>query len=135
MLISCMNFQFISDILLFATKQLCWFKLTVYGTLLAYLAVFTLLDVLATAFGLTVGCIELNPFVNALGVVAWAIFRVGLLAYMLAVFTFGYRFCAAHLSEAVLAARVLKATLFALDIYVGAVVFSGFIAVCARLTL
>lgn len=109
--------------------------MTFYRTLLAYFIVFTLLDVLATAAGLTVGCVELNPFVTGLGVGVWAVFRVVLLAYLLAVFIIGYRFCVSRFSHQIWLTRVFEAVLFALDLYIGAVVFSGFFAIYATLTL
>jgi hypothetical protein len=104
----------------------------VYRTLLAYLAVFTLLDALVTAVGLSVGCVELNPVVTSLGVPLWAFLRILLMAYMLTVFFAGYRFCFKRFHRA---ARALTTTLFALDLYIGAVVFSGFFAIYARLAV
>lgn len=104
----------------------------VYLALLAYLAVFTLLDALATAVGLSVGCVELNPAVTALGVPLWAALRMLLLGYMLTVFFAGYRFCFNRFHRGV---QALTTTLFALDLYIGTVVFSGFFAICARLAI
>ncbi|MGQ9552330.1 MAG: DUF5658 family protein [Candidatus Bathycorpusculaceae bacterium] len=118
--------------LIWETRRVCWFAYMVYRALLAYLAAFTLLDALVTAVGLSVGCVELNPVVTALGVPVWAVLRILLLGYMLTVFFAGYRFCFNRFHRGVWA---LGTTLFALDLYIGTVVFSGFFAIYARLAL
>jgi hypothetical protein len=97
----------------------------IYQTLLGALAFFTLLDVLTTAVGLQVGCVELNPVVTLWGVGFWAIFRILLLGGMLAVFIAIYRLCLKHFQKGL---RMLEALLFMLDSYIGAVVFSGLLA-------
>jgi hypothetical protein len=97
----------------------------IYQTLLGALAFFTLLDVLTTAVGLQVGCVELNPVVIIWGVGFWAIFRILLLGGMLAVFIAIYRLCLKHFQKGL---RMLEALLFMLDSYIGAVVFSGLLA-------
>ena len=97
----------------------------IYQTLLGALAFFTLLDVLTTAVGLQAGCVELNPVVIIWGVGFWAIFRILLLGGMLAVFIAIYRLCLKHFQKGL---RMLEALLFMLDSYIGAVVFSGLLA-------
>lgn len=97
-----------------------------YLTLLVALAVFTLLDVLTTAVGLKVGCVELNPVVALWGVEFWAVFRVLLLGGMLTVFFAVYRLCLNHFQRGL---RIFEALLFMLNFYIGAVVFSGFLAI------
>lgn len=103
----------------------------VYLTLLFALAVFTLLDVLATSVGLEVGCVELNPVVMIWGIEFWAMFRVLLLGGMLTVFFAIYRLCLNHFKKGL---RILETLLFMLDVYIGAVVFSGFLAIYFKLT-
>ena len=102
----------------------------VYLTLLVALAVFTVLDVLTTAVGLKVGCVELNPVVTLWGVEFWALFRVLLLGGMLTVFFAIYRLCLNHFQRGL---RILEALLFMLNFYIGAVVFSGFLAIYFKL--
>jgi hypothetical protein len=102
----------------------------IYPTLLGALAFFTLLDVLTTAVGLQVGCVELNPVVTLWGVGFWAIFRILLLGGMLAVFIAIYKLCLKHFQNGL---RMLKALLFMLDCYIGAVVFSGLLAIYFKL--
>jgi len=102
----------------------------VYLTLLVALAVFTLLDALTTVVGLGVGLIELNPVVTMWGVQFWVIFRILLLGCMLSVFFVGYRLCLKHFQKGL---WMLGTTLFMLDSYIGAVVFSGFLAIYLKL--
>jgi len=102
----------------------------VYLTLLVSLAVFTLLDALITVLGIGIGCVELNPVVTLWGVQFWVMFRVVLLGCMLTVFFVGYRFCLKHFPKGL---WILGATLFMLDVYIGAVVFSGFLAIYLNL--
>lgn len=102
----------------------------VYLTLLIALAVFTLLDVLTTVVGLEAGLVELNPVVTMWGIQFWAMFRILLLGCMLTVFFASYRICLKHFQKGLL---MLKTTLFILDSYIGAVVFSGFLAIYLKL--
>jgi len=102
----------------------------VYLPLLGALAVFTLLDVLTTAVGLQVGCVELNPVVMLWGVGFWAIFRILLLGGMLTVFIAIRRLCLKHFQKGL---RIFEAVLFMLDSYIGAVVFSSFLAIYFKL--
>ena len=102
----------------------------IYQTLLGALAFFTLLDVLTTAVGLQVGCVELNPVVTLWGVGFWAIFRILLLGGMLAVFIAIYRLCLKHFQKGL---RMLEALLFMLDSCIGAIVFSGLLAIYFKL--
>jgi len=102
----------------------------VYLTLLVALAVFTLLDALITVVGMGVGCVELNPVVTMWGVQFWVIFRILLLGCMLTVFFAGYRLCLKHFPKGL---WMLRAALFMLDLYIGTVVFSGFLAIYLKL--
>jgi len=101
-----------------------------YLTLLLALAVFTLLDALNTIVGLRVGLIELNPVVTILGLQFWVPFRMLLLGCMETVFFSGYRFFQKHFPRGL---WILTTTVFMLDIYIGAVVVSGFLAICLKL--
>jgi len=103
-----------------------------YMVLLAALAGFTLLDALITVVGIGFGCVELNPVVTMWGVEFWAIFRILLLACMLTTFFAGYRLCFKHFQKGI---GMLKATLFVLDFYIGAVVFFGFLAIFTKLLI
>lgn len=102
----------------------------VYLTLLFALAVFTLLDALITVVGIGVGCVELNPVIMMWGVQPWVVFRMVLLGCMLIVFFVGYRLSLIHFPKGL---GMLKITLFMLDLYIGTVVFSGFLAICSKL--
>lgn len=102
----------------------------VYLLLLGALAVFTLLDVLTTAVGLQVGCVELNPVVTLWGVGFWATFRIILLGGMLTVFIVIRRLCLKHFQKGL---RIFEAVLFMVDSYIGAVVFSSFLAIYFKL--
>ena len=104
----------------------------IYKILMALLAIFTLLDAIVTKMGLSLGCVELNPFVNNLGLDSWSIFRLLLLFYLLAVYFAGYRIFQ-HRSVKILS--MLKNSLYAINIYIGAIVFSGIFHVLSRLPL
>ena len=93
-----------------------------YKILIAFLTVFTLLDAAVTKIGLGLGCVELNSFVNNLGVDMWTVFRLILLVYLITVFFVGYQICKYRSSRGLL---MLKNSLWAIDIYIGGVVFSG----------
>jgi hypothetical protein len=103
-----------------------------YKVLMILLTIFTLADTVVTRIGLSVGCVELNQFVTSVGLVFWFVFRIGLLGYMLATFGVGYRLVQSRFSRGV---PILKASLFVLDIYMGAVVFSGIFSILARLAI
>jgi len=102
----------------------------VYLTLLVALAVFTLLDALTTVAGLAVGLVELNPVVTMWGIQFWVMFRILLLGCMVTVFFVGYRFCLKHFPKGL---WILGTTLFILNAFIGAVVFSGFLAISLKL--
>jgi hypothetical protein len=104
----------------------------VYLTLLVTFAVFTLLDAVTTVVGLRVGCVELNPMVKMWGIPFWVMFRILLLGCMLTTFFVGNRFFLKHFPKG---SWMLRTTLFILDVYIGAVVFSGLLAICLKLTL
>jgi len=101
-----------------------------YLVLLAALAVFTLLDALTTVVGLGVGLIELNPFVLMLGIPFWVLFRILLLGSMLTVFFFGHKLLITRFDKG---AIVMRITLLFLDVYVGTVVFWGFLVISLKL--
>jgi len=94
--------------------------------------VFTLLDTLFTRIGLGVGCVELNHFVTTVGLGFWTLFRIGLLGYLLTVFLAGYRLFQSHFSRGV---PVLKTGLVILNVYMGAIVFSGIFAILSKLLI
>jgi Flp pilus assembly protein TadB len=97
-------------------------KLT-YQAMLMLLSTFTLLDTLSTPAGLSVGLAELNPLVTALGINLWVIFRLVLLAYLLAVFLVGYRYFQKQQRKTAL--LMLKASLVLLNIFIGAIVVNN----------
>jgi len=103
-----------------------------YKITMALLAIFTLLDSVVTKIGLSLGCIKLNSFVNNLGLDSWIIFRMLLLLYVLGVYFTGYRICQYHSSKGLL---MLQNSLYAIDIYVGAIVFSGIFHIISRLPI
>ena len=107
-------------------------RMKMYKILIALLAVFTLLDVAITKIGLTVGCVELNPFINNLGLGMWTIFRLLLLIYLITMYLTGYRVCEYHSSKGLF---LLKNSLWAIDIYIGAIVFSGIFHILAILLI
>ena len=94
----------------------------IYKIPITLLALLTILDALVTKIGLSLGCVELNSFVINLGVNNWSIFRLLLLIYMLAVYFIGYRIFRYRSAKSLL---MLKSSLYAIDIYIGAIVFSG----------
>ncbi len=93
-----------------------------YKGLLVLFATFTLLDIVVTRVGLTLGLVELNQFVVNSGLLVWTVFRVLLIAYLTGLFFVGYRLCVHRFPKGLL---LLKMGLFALNVYMGAVVFSG----------
>jgi hypothetical protein len=90
---------------------------------MALLASFTILDVVITKVGLGFGFIELNAFVTALGVESWVIFRFLLLIYLLVIYFTGYCVLKSRSSRSF---SLLKNSLYAVNVYMGAIVFSGF---------
>jgi len=102
----------------------------VYRALMAALAVFTLLDALITVAGITFGCVELNPVVTMWGVEFWVVFRILLLGCMLTAFFAGHQLCLKHFQKGL---GMLRATLLMLDLYIGTVVFFGFLAILLKL--
>ena len=103
-----------------------------YKILMGLLAIFTLLDAVVTKIGLSLGCVELNPFVNNLGLGNWSIFRLLLLFYLLGVYFAGYRIFK-YRSAKVLS--WLKNSLYAIDVYIGAIVFSGIFHTLSKLPI
>lgn len=93
------------------------------------LIVFTLLDALVTGIGLGLGCVELNHFVLSVGLGFWMLFRIGLLVYLLVVFSAGYRFFQSHFSRGL---PLLRTGLVILNLYMGATVFSGVLAILSK---
>jgi hypothetical protein len=101
-----------------------------FKTLMTLLAVFTLLDTLVTRIGLGLGCVELNQFVVTAGLGFWTLFRIGLLVYLLVVFSAGYRFFQNHFSKGL---PLLSSGLFVLNLYIGTIVFSGVLTILSKL--
>jgi hypothetical protein len=79
-----------------------------------------------TALGLRVGCVELNLIVMRWGIEPWAVFRVGLMVFMFAIFFVAYGFFLKYYKRFSL---FLKVTVILLDLFMGIVVSSGFLAV------
>jgi hypothetical protein len=104
----------------------------VFKTLMILLAVFTMLDTFVTRIGLGLGCVELNLFVLSVGLGFWTLFRIGLLVYLLVVFFAGYRFFKSHFSRGL---PLLRTGLFVLNLYMGAIVFSGILAILSKLLI
>jgi hypothetical protein len=96
--------------------------MSTYKILMIFLVIFTVLDAIVTKIGISLGCIELNPFVNSLGLDLWTIFRGLLLIYLLTTFFMGRRICQKKSTKGLF---ILKNGLWAIDIYIGAIVFSG----------
>jgi hypothetical protein len=94
--------------------------------LLVAFAMFTLMDAVNTTLGLSIGLAELNPIVAVLGLPAWILFRIALLTIMITAFFTGYKLCVEHFRKGT---RVLETILLMLNIYIGVVVFMGFIAI------
>ena len=101
-----------------------------YLALLSALAGFTLLDALITVVGMRIGCVELNPVVTMWGVERWAAFRILLLGCMLTTFFVGYRLCSKHFQKGL---GMLKAALLVVNLYIGTVVFFGFLAIILKM--
>ena len=97
--------------------------MSLYKVLMALLASFTILDVVITEVGLGFGFVELNAFATALGVERWVIFRFLLLIYLLVIYFIGYRVLKSRSS---ISFSLLKNSLYAVNVYIGAIVFSGF---------
>jgi hypothetical protein len=96
------------------------------------LTVFTLLDTLVTRIGLGVGCVELNDFVLSFGLGFWVLFRIVLLVYLLVVFFAGYRFFQSHFSRGL---PLLRTGLIVLNLYMGAIVFSGVLSILSKVLI
>ena len=103
---------------------------TIYKTLMVLLGIFTLLDIVITRLGLSLGCAELNAVVNNLGLNIWAILRLFLLAYLFSVYYLGYKI---FRSRSVKGFWILKNSLYIMDIFIGAIVFSGIFHVIPKL--
>jgi len=100
--------------------------------LMVVLGIFTFLDIIITRIGLNLGCVELNVFVNNLGLDIWSIFRLLLLFYLLAVYSIGYKIFQFRSAKGL---GILKNSLYAIDIFIGAIVFSGIFHIITRLTV
>jgi hypothetical protein len=103
-----------------------------FKALMILFAAFTVLDMLVTGIGLGVGCIELNTFVLSFGLVFWTLFRIVLLTYLLVVFFAGYRFFQSHFSRGL---PLLRTSVVILDVYMGAIVFSGVLTILSRVLI
>ena len=106
--------------------------LQMFKALMILFAVFTVLDMMVTGIGLGVGCVELNTFVLSFGLGFWTLFRVVLLAYLLVVFFAGYRFFQSHFSRGL---PLLRTGVVILDVYMGAIVFSGLLAILSKVPI
>jgi hypothetical protein len=104
----------------------------VFKALIILFAVFTFLDILVTRVGLGVGCVELNQFVVTAGLGFWTLFRIGVLGYLLTAFFAAYRLFQSQFSKGL---PVLNTSLAILNIYMGAIVFSGIFAIFSRLLI
>jgi hypothetical protein len=103
-----------------------------FKALMILFAFFTLLDMIITGIGLGVGCIELNTFVLSAGLSFWALFRIVLLAYLLVVFFAGYRFFQSHFSRGL---PLLRTGMTILNVYMGAIVFSGVLSILSKVLI
>jgi hypothetical protein len=101
--------------------------------MLIYFGVLSLLDAALTAFGLKVGCVELDRLVLTLGFWPWTLLRVGLIVYLVAVFFLAYQFSKKNPSKR--SAGLIKGVLFLLNAYIGAIVFSGILSVFSTIRL
>ena len=106
--------------------------MSIYKILAGFLVLFTALDIIFTRIGTGLGCVELNAFVNNLGLEAWAIFRLGLLIYLLGVYFAGYRVLK---TRSIKCLSFLKNSLYALDVYIGAIAFSGLFHVLSNIPI
>lgn len=103
-----------------------------YKALMILLTAFTLLDTMVTRVGLGVGCVELYQFVTTADLSFWTLFRIRLLGYLLTLFFAGYRLCQNHFSKGL---PVLNTSLAILNIYMGAIVFSGIFLILSRMLI
>ncbi len=92
--------------------------------------IFSLLDSAITTVGLKLGYVELNRVVLIAGLGPWTLFRVALLGYLITVFLLSYQFFKKHSSSRAL--KMLKITLFLMNIYIGAVVFSEIFSILSN---
>ena len=97
---------------------------------MVFLGFFTLLDIIITRLGLSLGFVELNTFVNNLGLDAWSIFRVLLLGYLFVLYYLGYKLSLPHSEKGF---WMLQNSLYAINIAIGAIVFSGIFHVIPQL--
>ena len=94
------------------------------------LVISSLLDAAITTVGLKLGFVELNRVVLKAGLGPWTLFRVALLSYLITVFLLSYQFFKKRSSSRAL--KMLKTTLFLMNIYIGAVVFSGIFSILSN---
>lgn len=94
-----------------------------FKLMVTFFAIFSVADIWVTNLGISIGCVELNSFVLAIGLELWGIFRIGALGYLVLVFFLGYRYCYKHSIYRALTA--LKIGLLAVDIYIMIVVVSN----------
>ena len=102
-----------------------------YQILIMTFAVFTLLDIIVTFVGLSVGCVELNPVVRTLGLGPWAFFRVLLLGIMTLTFLVSHNLLSQYSEKGLLLLRVI---IIILDIFIVAVVFSGLFTIFIKIS-
>jgi hypothetical protein len=94
-------------------------------------AAFTILDILVTFVGLSVGCVELNPVVRTLGLWPWTLFRVILLGVMTTTFLIGHNLFSQYSKKGLL---ILRVVLIILDVFIIAVVLSGLFAIFTKIS-
>jgi hypothetical protein len=101
-----------------------------FKILLIFLVIFTLLDIFITRLGLSLGCLELNAFVNNVGLDLWSVSRLFLLAYLLVIYSVGYK---KFRFESIRGLGMLKNSLYVMDIFIGGIVFSGIFHVISKI--
>lgn len=102
-----------------------------YQILIMTFAAFTLLDIIVTFVGLSIGCVELNPVVRTLGLGPWAFFRVLLLGVMTVTFLVGQNLLSQYSEKGLL---ILRGVLIILDVFIVAVVLSGLFAIFTKIS-
>jgi hypothetical protein len=103
-----------------------------FKILMLFLVIFTLLDIFITRLGLSLGCVELNVFVNNLGLDAWSVSRLLLLLYLLGIYSLGYK---KFRFQSIRGFWILKNSLYVMDIFIGGIVFSGIFHVISRVMI
>ena len=103
---------------------------TMFKILMIFLVIFTFLDILITRVGLSMGCIELNAFVNNVGLDMWSVSRLLLLLYLLVIYSVGYK---KFRFQSIRGLWLLKNSLYGMDVFIGGIVFSGVFHVISKM--